>query len=109
MQALALAPVLGVDAAALVGVEVSALRRAAASIAVQAAWRGRRGRVRAMRQREMILWFWPFGRELRYIDTDEAAFMRGGVLGGMLRTTGHHQAGPMAFDVETVHTFTDVD
>ena len=75
MQALALAPVLGVDAAALVGVELSAMRRAAAAIAVQAAWRGCRVRVRAMRQRTV---YGLARNELRYIDTDMATFWRVG-------------------------------
>ena len=44
MDALALAPALGVDVAATVGRALHALRRAAAAVRLQAAWRQHRAR-----------------------------------------------------------------
>jgi hypothetical protein len=115
MQALALAPVIGIDAAALVGVELSALRRAAAAIAMQAAWRGqrgrvttvlraarrgRRGRVTAMSRRAMLEMMRSLGYELlASVDTDAAYFVRAAMV---FKATPAHRTGPCGFHIAPV-------
>lgn len=97
MQAIALAPALGVDAASLVAFELSVLRRAATATALQAAWRGWRGRVRAMRQRTLDAIMRAFPVEPLAMDTDAAYFVRAAMRGD------DHQGPVVFFDVEHVH------
>jgi hypothetical protein len=96
MEALALAPALGVDAAALVGLVLRAMRRHEAASVLQAAWRG---------QRERRLRF--TGRTLREtgrafdVETQIGAFMHGAMRGGHYMALTMYTDHAMVADVET--------